>query len=490
MRVHGGQLGTSISFLLADGLVILAQSRICHGCRSALLPRTALPMRSRSIPWQTRIVCASGIRLFRATRLAGLARDNNRPARWLDRPDEMQNIVIARPYRFVPPRFSPFWARIIEWYLPTFLRRSFGITSYACVGVERLATSLKSGAGVLLASNHCRPCDPMVLGLLSKEVGRPFHVMASWHLFMQNRVQTFLLPRIGGFSVYREGLDRESLKCATRILADARFPLTIFPEGFVTRNNDRLLNLMDGVAFLARAAAKQRATLPVPGRVVVHPVFVRYFFEGDAAAAITPVLQEIERRLSWQPQTQLSLRERIVKIGHALLALKEIEYFGASQSGAMNDRIPALLDRLLCPLEQEWTAGRREPDSMVRIKRLRSAILPDLVHGEIAEEERARRWRQLADLYLAQQLHCYTGDYLAEVPAPERLLETVERYEEDLTDKARPHPPLHAVITVGDAIEAAPTRDRGADADPIVTELRRQLALMLETSKTYRRKSQ
>jgi hypothetical protein len=34
----------------------------------------------------------------------------------------MQNIVIAKTYRFVPPRFSRFWARIIQWYLPTYLR--------------------------------------------------------------------------------------------------------------------------------------------------------------------------------------------------------------------------------------------------------------------------------------------------------------------------------------------------------------------------------
>src|SRR6266581_8088489 len=220
----------------------------------------------------------------------------------------MQNIVIARPYRFVPPRFSPFWARIIQWYLPTYLRKSFGITSWECVGAERLRASLKAGAGVLLASNHCRPCDPMVLGLLGREVSRPFHVMASWHLFMQNRVQSFLLPRIGGFSVYREGLDRDSLKCATRILAGARYPLSIFPEGFVTRNNDRLLNLMDGVAFLARSAAKQRAASPLPGKVVIHPIFVRYFFEGDIAETIMPVLNEIETRLSWQPQTHLPFR--------------------------------------------------------------------------------------------------------------------------------------------------------------------------------------
>jgi 1-acyl-sn-glycerol-3-phosphate acyltransferase len=399
----------------------------------------------------------------------------------------MKNIVVAKTYRFVPPRFSPFWWRIAQWYLPAPLRRSFGVTSWQCVGTERLAASLDAGCGVLLASNHCRPCDPMVLGLLSREVARPFHVMASWHLFTQSRAQSFLLTRLGGFSVYREGLDRESLKCATRILAEARFPLVIFPEGFVTRNNDRLMNLMEGVAFLARAAAKQRAASPRPGKVVLHPVFVRYFFEGDLAGTIAPVLQEIEARLSWQPQSHLPLCDRIVKAGHALLALKEMEYFGATQSGAVRERLAHLLDHLLKPLEQQWTGGRREPDPMTRIKRLRTAILPEMVHGELGEEESARRWRQLADLYLAQQLHCYSGDYLADTPAPERLLEMVERYEEDLTDSARPHPPIHAVISVGQAIEATPTRDRNADSDPISNELRRQLETMLEESKSRRR---
>jgi hypothetical protein len=124
---------------------------------------------------------------------------------------------------------------------------------------------------------------------------------------------------------------------------------------------------------------------------------------------------------------------------------------------------------------------------MARVKRLRSAILPDMVDGGLTEEESARRWRQLADLYLVQQLHCYSGDYLSTAPMPERLLETVERYEEDLTDVARPHPPLHVVISVGEAIEATPTRDRSADSDPMANELRRQLELMLEESKLRRR---
>ena len=125
-----------------------------------------------------------------------------------DRQNKMQNIVIAKPYRFVPPRFSPFWARIIEWYLPTFLRKNFGITSWQCLGAERLVASLKAGDGVLLASNHCRPCDPMVLGYMAYRIRCYPHIMASWHLFMQGGLTSWLLPRMGVFSVYREGLDR------------------------------------------------------------------------------------------------------------------------------------------------------------------------------------------------------------------------------------------------------------------------------------------
>ena len=72
--------------------------------------------------------------------------------------------------------------------------------------------------------------------------------------------------------------------------------------------------------------------------------------------------------------------------------------------------------------------------------------------------------------------------------APERLLETVERYEEDLTDVARPHAPIHAIISIGEAIEATPTRDRSSDVDPITEQLRGQLEAMLVESRSFRRK--
>jgi len=394
----------------------------------------------------------------------------------------MQSVVIDKPYTFIPPRFSPFWHSLVRCLLPHYLRKSDGISAVECVGAEKLQASLDAGHGVMIVSNHCRPCDPMILDSLAAKVGRPFHVIASWHVFMTSRIQRFILPRMGGFSVYREGMDRESLKCAIHTVADGNFPLVIFAEGIITRTNDRLVNFMEGPAFMARAAAKQRKQ----GKVVIHPVFIRYFFEGNLEQSITPVVESIERRFSWQPQVQLPLRERIWKIGGALLDLKEIEYFQAPQPGTFRERLLRLVDHLLTPLEDRWTSGRHDGDTMARVKRLRTAILPDMVNRDLSEQDRASRWRQLADVYLVQQLHCYPGDYI-ENPTPERILETVERYEEDLTDVARPHFPIRAVITVGDAIEVIAARDKSQETDPITAEIRQRLEELMESSKSNRR---
>jgi 1-acyl-sn-glycerol-3-phosphate acyltransferase len=394
----------------------------------------------------------------------------------------MQRVVIDQPYTFVPPRFSRFWYRLLSHVVPRQLKKDYGIATIECVGAEKLRGSLDAGHGVLLVPNHCRPCDPLVLDTLAKEVRRPFSVLASWHVFMESRVQRFLVPRIGGFSVYREGMDRESLKCAINTVVAGRFPLVVFAEGIITRSNDRLVNFMEGSAFMARAAAKRRKD----GKAVIHPVFIRYFFEGDLCEAVVPVVEEIEKRLTWQPQTQLPLGERILKAGAALLSLKEIEFLGEARHGQFRERLQRLMDHLLDPLENQWTGGRHDGDAMARVKRLRSAILRDMLKRDISEQEREARWRQLAELYLVQQLYCYPGDYI-EKATPERILETVERYEEDLTDLARPHFPLRAVITVGDPIEVDAERDRVREPDPVSLEIRRRMEILLESSKSERR---
>jgi 1-acyl-sn-glycerol-3-phosphate acyltransferase len=389
----------------------------------------------------------------------------------------MQRIVIDKPYVPVQPYRGKIWPAALVRIGPWLLSRKFGISQVENSGQEHLKESLSAGHGIMLAVNHCRDCDPFVLGELSGGVGKPFYVMASWHVFQQSRWQAFLLRRAGAFSIYREGMDRAAVNTAVDILSSAERPLVIFPEGVVSRTNDRLNSLMDGAALIARTAAKRRQK-DSNGKVVVHPVAIRYRFHGHLDAALQPVLDEIERRLTWHKSSSPSLSDRIVGIGAALLALKEIECLGQPQKGSVAERLAGLIDHILRPIETEWTHGDSEGSVVSRVKRIRIALVPDLVSGDIDELERTRRWRQLADVYLAQQLSNYPPDYIQGNPTPERLLETVERFEEDLTDLVRTYRPMTATVSVGAAIEALANRERG-EGDPLMAEIEHQLKKML-----------
>jgi hypothetical protein len=78
-----------------------------------------------------------------------------------------------------------------------------------------------------------------------------------------------------------------------------------------------------------------------------------------------------------------------------------------------------LIQRILDPLEKEWIKNGKinsSDDVPSRVKKLRMAILPDMAAGKVDEMERARRWKQLEDTYLAQQLYLYPPGYLGEKP--------------------------------------------------------------------------
>ena len=136
----------------------------------------------------------------------------------------------------------------MQLYLQRAIRREHGIVDVQCRGVEHLKQSLAAGHGILLTPNHCRPADPFVIGVLAKTVRTPLFFMASWHVFMQNWLTTFVLRRMGAFSVYREGMDRAAVSAAIDILVKSRRPLVIFPEGVISRTNDMLVGLMEGTS--------------------------------------------------------------------------------------------------------------------------------------------------------------------------------------------------------------------------------------------------
>ena len=144
---------------------------------------------------------------------------------------------------------------VVPWYL----KRVYGLERIECRGLENLQASISAGHGVLLAPNHCRPGDPIVVTYLAGRLRQPIYTMASWHLFMQGAFRRWFIRRMGGFSVYREGMDRTAVSFAVKVLETAERPLLIFPEGAISRTNDVLFDLMAGTTFIARSAARKRA---------------------------------------------------------------------------------------------------------------------------------------------------------------------------------------------------------------------------------------
>ncbi len=393
----------------------------------------------------------------------------------------MQSILVEKPYKFVPPHRGDWWPAIIQYFdlFSPHLRKKEGVVSHEVRNVDRIKASLAAGHGILITPNHPRTADPLVMGYLAREADFYLYAMASWHLFNQSRFMSFAIQMMGAFSIYREGIDRQAINMAIDILDEAKRPLVLFPEGGSTRTNDRLHALLDGVAFIARAGAKKRAKRD-GGKVVLHPVAIKYLFQGDLAKAADSVLTNLEQRISWRPRRHQPIMDRISKVGVALLTLKELEYFGSPQTGRLRERLAGLIDRLLSPLEQEWLGRVHSGPVIPRVKALRMKIMPEMVAGHLSPLDREHRWSQLHDIYLAQQVSCYPPDYLTSRPSVDRMLETIERFEEDIAGKARVHGNLKVVIDVGEAIEVSPERDRKAPVDPLMVQLEKTLQGMLD----------
>jgi 1-acyl-sn-glycerol-3-phosphate acyltransferase len=389
----------------------------------------------------------------------------------------MNSVVSDKPYVPVLPHHGTLWPRALNLYIPRYLRRRYGTNRVEIVGADKLRASIAAGHGILITPNHCRDEDPFILSALSRRIGRPFFVVASAHLFIGHRFQSFLLRRAGAFSIYREGMDKQAVQTSIEILESAERPLVIFPEGHISRTNDRLTPMLEGTALIARQAAKKRAK--ENRKVVVHPVALRYSFAFDIDSAAAKMLEEIETRLTWRANRDLPIVERLTKVGAGLLALKELQYLDHTQDGTLADRISRLIDAILKPLEREWVHGNSDGHPVARVKRLRAAILPDIIKGDLDETEKSRRWRQLEDAELAQQLYHYPPNYVSESASKSRIIETIERFEEDLTDKVTVHGPVDATITVGEAIEVAVTREARGESDPLMTAIEAQLRTML-----------
>ena len=255
----------------------------------------------------------------------------------------MQDVVIAKPYQFVPPDRGRFWPAVFRPLLRPLLAKVWGVTTVEIVGIESLRSALREPPACYSAR--------ITAGRATRRWSRcsgPRRALRSilWRAGTSSWAgasKAWLLRRLGAFSVYREGLDRTAVRTAVELLVEVRRPLAIFPEGIITRSNDRLGALDEGPAFIAHSAAKQRARNEPGARTLLIPVALRYRFLGRLEESAGPVLDRIETRLTWAPRPDLPLIERLRRAGDAILGLKELELVGEFRHATIAGRLARLV---------------------------------------------------------------------------------------------------------------------------------------------------
>jgi hypothetical protein len=391
-------------------------------------------------------------------------------------------VVFDRPYQFVPPHRGNLWPSLIQSFrlVDRHLKAKEGVVDYECRNLERLSQSLDRGDGILLAPNHCRYSDPLVLGWPARKAGTHVFAMASWHLFNEGAFDSFAIQKMGGFSVNREGADRQSLETAIQILATGERPLVLFPEGNTNRTNDVLKPLLDGVAFIARSAARRRKK-NCSGNVVIIPVGMKYLcVDDDVTEWVNRQLVGLEQRLGWIKPSDQRLLSRTVRLAEALLALKEIQYLGSSESGPLSLRRDALIQHLLTAAERRLEIPVNNELVRTRIRVIRSEVVKRYFGLQADPDEAARLKNDVVAANLALDLLSYPDCYLMPDQVTDtRMVETIQRMQENLIGKADNSVRLKVVIDFDEPITVPTDRAPRGETDPLMQQLDDRLSDML-----------
>ena len=358
-----------------------------------------------------------------------------------------------QPYVFRPPKYAAWFRPVLHGLTALFLRQRFSIRRVEVRGQEHLVGLVRSGQSVLVAPNHADHADPALLITVGRRYGLAFHFMAAREGFERGWLHRFVLQHSGAFSVDREGADLASIRTAMNILRECRHPLVIFPEGEIYHHHEELDLLNEGVAtILLRAAEK----LPEGKRSYAVPTAIHIAHEASVAATFSRRLDDLERRITWKPKSRTEIVERIYRVGGAMLSIKEEEFLGEAQKGDLVERIQKLQEHLVRQIEEKHGRSGAAQPLPLRIKALRHVIRQELHAASAPAPEREEElYDQLEQLFLAQQLYSYPGQYLRRNPTPDRIAETILKLEEDILEREHYPAPRQAEAIFGEPVDVS-----------------------------------
>lgn len=375
------------------------------------------------------------------------------------------------------PDLRPWVVRLLSPLRESKQRKSILLEQVHVEGAIHVEQALTAGHRVQISPNHPSHADPFAIYAAAAQIPTPIHIMAAWHVFAKHSwLMRHCLRWHGCFSIDREANDLTALRHAIDVLRTRPEPLVIFPEGEIYHCNDRVTPFREGAAAIALSAARK---LDRP--VVIIPTAIKYRYLDDPTAEILRVLEQLEERVLWRPTPHEPTVRRIYRLAEAVLGLKELEYLGAAQQGALPERITHLAETILCRLElrHEMAACGNHPK---RVKELRRVVLTRLASENLSADETTALQRDLEDVFLVVQLFSYPGDYLTDPqPTMERIAETIDKLEEDVLQQATAgiRGRREAVVRFAPPIMVEPARSKSA-AIELTEQTQHQVQSMLD----------
>jgi len=341
------------------------------------------------------------------------------------------------PYRFLPPKPNRLVMALAQMITPTIVLPGKN-HRLSAVEVNDKALFFEARkhkhARFVFMPNHPTHSDPQLMMEVCRQLQVKPAFMAAHDVFVRGKVSSWLMQRIGAFSVDREGSDRKSMKCATEILTTGQYPLVIFPEGNVYLCNDRVTPFVEGAAFIALRAQKELGSeMPV----FAVPVSLKYSYTEDVREKFLTNLSGIAGEFDDQLDRNAPVMDELKRISiRVLVHYLELHGKAPPKGGLGTDElIRKSAERLISSLEDNINLTVREGDDLTtRVRKIRAAI-----HGirsdSTREDEHDTAAGYADEAMLALRILGYMGGYSVSNPSLDRVAETITRLREDITSE-------------------------------------------------------
>jgi hypothetical protein len=249
-----------------------------------------------------------------------------------------------------------------------------------------------------------------------------------------------------------------------KLLVEGKHWLVAFPEGHTCWQNDTVMPFQQGVAQLAFWAYQDLAEQGEQPPFHFVPIAIKYVYLRDMRREIDRSLRHLERRVLSTSDTQdMSLYNRLRRVGEAVVSANEKEYNVKPREGAsLDERIQQVKEAIVSRVATSLGVSLRPDQPLLgRIRHLLNTIDEIVCHEQEGLDYQWQlhhhRQEQVRALYddLGQVLRFVAlhDGYVRETLTAERFLDVIGLLEMEVFGRKKSRGPRKAIMKLGELLD-------------------------------------